>query len=69
MIEKELTRYQIKQKMNDDAETLRLIQSIVFTMANSYAGDKYGSIAQSLHQVHNDVVTIEHRLITESVRE
>ena len=69
MIGKELTKHQIKHKMRADFETLELIHNIVFTMANSYAGDEYGFIAQLLHQVHNDTITVEHKLLVESVRD
>ena len=65
---KDLTPEQIKDKLDADVKTLDDIRKQLFTMANSYTGDMYGYIAQTLHQSNNCCVTAAHKMIVEAVR-
>lgn len=60
---------EMKNKLNVDAAQIEKIRQQVFTMANSYAGVDYGHIAQMLHVVCNDMITVNHTMIVEAVRE
>lgn len=43
-------------EMIRDVDRLNTIADEIFDLANSYAGDKTGYIAQSLHSIHNNLL-------------
>lgn len=64
MLDKEM-----KDKLRADVEQIEKIRQQIFKMANSYGGDDFGHIAQLLHGVCNSIITANHKMVTESVRE
>jgi len=63
MVDKEM-----QSKLCLDAEQIEKTRQLIFTMANSYAGENYSCIAQLLHGICNDMTTVNHKMIVESVR-
>jgi len=59
---------EMHDKLQMDADQIEKIRHQVFTMANSYAGDDYGYIAQLLHGVCNSMITANHKMLVESAR-
>lgn len=62
------TQEQIQAKLIADNKRVDAISDELFELANSYAGDKFGHIAQTLHQANNCCITASHKLIVESAR-
>ena len=55
--------------LQTDATQIEKIRQQIFTMANSYAGNDYGHIAQMLHIVCGNMIAVRHKMRVESARE